>query len=127
MKQSVLEVSDRNIYDLDTVGSERKLTKHGPNDARMGVSARHGAFCQTCGGSLNECNGHFGRVRLALPAFHVGYFRNIVEILQDICKVPVSKTDPIYAILTLLELFTNLATRRCPQNLFTPTTAAGLG
>ncbi|KAI9686423.1 MAG: hypothetical protein M1822_003768 [Bathelium mastoideum] len=86
VKQSVLEVNDRNIYDLSTVGSERRLTTNGPNDGRMGVSAKRGAHCQTCGGSLNECNGHFGRVRLPLPAFHIGYFRNIVEVLQDICK-----------------------------------------
>ncbi|KAF2234341.1 beta and beta-prime subunits of DNA dependent RNA-polymerase [Viridothelium virens] len=86
VKQSVLEVNDRNIYDLAAVGSERHLTKNGPNDARMGISARRDALCETCGGNLNQCNGHFGRVQLALPVYHVGYFGNIVEILQDVCK-----------------------------------------
>ena len=87
VKQSVLEVNDRNIYDLGTVGSNKRLTKNGPNDARMGTSGKNGALCETCGGTLNECNGHFGRVRLALPAFHIGYFVKIIEVLQDICKV----------------------------------------
>ena len=32
------------------------------------------------------CVGHFGYVRLALPAFHIGYLRFIQSILQNICK-----------------------------------------
>lgn len=42
--------------------------------------------CQTCGKNINECVGHFGYIDLELPVFHVGYFRNIVNILQTICK-----------------------------------------
>lgn len=30
--------------------------------------------------------GHFGYIDLELPVFHVGYFRNIINILQTICK-----------------------------------------
>lgn len=55
-------------------------------DGRMGTSSKSG-LCHTCGEGLKECNGHFGYVRLALPAFHIGYFRAIIEILHCICKV----------------------------------------
>lgn len=51
----------------------------------MGISNKT-AICQTCGYHLKECNGHFGHVRLVLPAFHVGYFKRVIGVLQEICK-----------------------------------------
>ncbi|KAL4773200.1 hypothetical protein BDW60DRAFT_185810 [Aspergillus nidulans var. acristatus] len=51
----------------------------------MGISNKT-STCQTCGGALQVCNGHFGHVRLVLPAFHVGYFKRVISILQEICK-----------------------------------------
>ncbi len=36
---------------------------------------------------LQSCVGHFGVVRLTLPVFHVGYFKAIITVLQNICKV----------------------------------------
>lgn len=86
VNQAVLEVSDRNCYDLITVGQNRTITKHGPLDQRMGTSSKSG-LCDTCGEELKSCNGHFGHVKLALPAFHVGYFRMIIDVLHNICKV----------------------------------------
>lgn len=35
---------------------------------------------------MADCVGHFGHVKLALPVFHVGYFKHIITCLQDICK-----------------------------------------
>ncbi|KAF2753317.1 beta and beta-prime subunits of DNA dependent RNA-polymerase [Pseudovirgaria hyperparasitica] len=83
--QSVVEVSDRNVYDLATGAQARKTTDHGPLDSRMGISSKT-AVCSTCNEELAACNGHFGYVRLALPAFHIGYFRNTIEVLHSICK-----------------------------------------
>ena len=88
VSQSVLSVSDRNIYDFNTTpapGQKRSLTKNGPNDPRMGTSSKTG-LCETCGLDLKNCNGHFGHVKLALPAFHYGYFKKIVEVLNCVCK-----------------------------------------
>jgi len=79
----VLEVSDRQLYDLSR---ERTVAANGPLDARMGISSKTGV-CDTCGEALLLCNGHFGHVKLALPAFHIGYFKMITAILHDICKV----------------------------------------
>ncbi|KAF1809777.1 DNA-directed RNA polymerase III largest subunit [Eremomyces bilateralis CBS 781.70] len=42
--------------------------------------------CKTCGEDLMSCNGHFGKIRLALPAFHIGYLKFTIEILQCVCK-----------------------------------------
>lgn len=91
VSQATVEVSDRKLFDLD---NERAVAKHGPLDMRMGISSKD-KKCGTCGGSLNECNGHFGHVRLALPAFHVGYFKRIINILQEICKVRNDRFDII--------------------------------
>ena len=75
--QAVLEVS--------TQDNARVLTSNGPMDTRMGISTKVGK-CTTCGEGLNECNGHFGHIKLALPAFHVGYLKHIIEVLNCICK-----------------------------------------
>ena len=34
-----------------------------------------------------DCAGHMAYIRLVLPVFHVGYFKQTITILQDICKV----------------------------------------
>ena len=52
---------------------------------RQGTSSKSG-ICETCGEGLQNCNGHFGHVKLALPAFHIGYFKATITMLQDICK-----------------------------------------
>ena len=43
-------------------------------------------MCETCGDGLQECVGHYGIVRLVLPVFHIGYYKLIMNILQNICK-----------------------------------------
>ncbi|KAH8723412.1 hypothetical protein GQ44DRAFT_710242 [Phaeosphaeriaceae sp. PMI808] len=86
VNQAVLEVSDRNVYDLaPTSDNTRTLTANGPMDLRMGISSKT-VLCTTCGEDLDHCNGHFGHIKLALPAFHVGYLKHIIEVLNCICK-----------------------------------------
>lgn len=74
----------------------------------MGISSKDG-LCETCGEPLQDCNGHFGFVKLALPAFHIGYLKLTIAILQCICKVQTG----IYTVrdhsLMVLELLENLA------------------
>lgn len=57
----------------------------------QGVSSRKGD-CQTCGQNMDKCNGHFGHIRLALPTFHIGYLKVVMNILQNICKVRAALT-----------------------------------
>lgn len=90
MNQSVLEVCDRDLYATDrnlyAPAKDRRPASNGPLDLRLGISSKTG-LCETCGESLVQCNGHFGFVKLALPAFHVGYLRMVISVLQNICKV----------------------------------------
>lgn len=43
-------------------------------------------MCETCGGKLTDCAGHFGDIKLALPVYHIGFFKAALTVLQDICK-----------------------------------------
>ena len=95
INQGVVEVCDRNLYDL---ARDRAPNEHGPLDPRMGISAK-AAACETCGEPLQTCNGHFGHVKLALPVLHIGYFKMIVAVLQNICKV-IRITDKTFYRLT---------------------------
>ena len=64
---------------------DRKPAANGVLDPRLGVSSK-AASCGTCGLKLADCAGHFGYIRLALPVFHVGYFKATLQCLQCICK-----------------------------------------
>ncbi|KAK6200929.1 DNA-directed RNA polymerase III subunit C1 [Scheffersomyces amazonensis] len=80
--QSEVEVQTRDLYDLE---KGRAPKTNGALDTRMGISS-NSSECATCHGNLASCHGHFGHVRLALPVFHVGYFKAIIQVLQCICK-----------------------------------------
>ena len=87
LSNSVLGLTDRNLFDLSSQpGIQRRvITKQGPNDERLGISSKT-ALCGTCGLGLTDCNGHFGHVRLALPCFHYGYMKKIIDVLNCVCK-----------------------------------------
>lgn len=111
MNQSVLEVCDRDLYATDrnlyAPAKDRRPASNGPLDLRLGISSKTG-LCETCGESLVQCNGHFGLVKLALPAFHVGYLRMVIGVLQNICKVRImfaSKRDQTNFTRIVLEFF----------------------
>ncbi|KAL6940642.1 DNA-directed RNA polymerase III subunit C1 (rpo31) [Hanseniaspora vineae] len=80
--QSEVQVVTRDLFDLE---NGRKPKQGGALDTRMGVSASS-AECSTCHGNLATCHGHFGHIKLSLPVFHIGYFKNIIQILQSVCK-----------------------------------------
>ena len=78
---SELVVSKRNLYDMP----DRKPSENGLLDPRLGTSDKKQP-CETCGGQLKECAGHFGHIKLELPVFHIGYFKHTLTVLQCICK-----------------------------------------
>ncbi|KOB67105.1 DNA-directed RNA polymerase, partial [Operophtera brumata] len=77
-----IQVITKNLYAQD---GQRVPAAYGVLDRRMGTNQKD-ANCDTCGLGLAECVGHYGYIELALPVFHVGYFRSIICILQTICK-----------------------------------------
>lgn len=83
-RQSHIQCINNQLYE-NNEGPVRKSALYGVLDERLGTSQK-GSNCSTCGQQLADCVGHFGYIDLALPVFHVGYFRFIQAILQCVCK-----------------------------------------
>ncbi|RXK37437.1 DNA-directed RNA polymerase III subunit RPC1 [Tremella mesenterica] len=81
---SEVEVSVADLYVNNEDGS-RTTAKDGPLDGRMGPNEK-GRRCLTCGEEPAKCVGHYGFIKLALPVFHIGYFRPTINMLSCICK-----------------------------------------
>jgi len=81
LKISELNVVNKDIYEL----SHREPAKNGVIDRHLGVCFRN-TKCATCGLVLEKCLGHFGHIALALPVFHIGYYKWTLKVLQQICK-----------------------------------------
>ncbi|ELP89407.1 DNA-directed RNA polymerase III subunit RPC1, putative [Entamoeba invadens IP1] len=75
------EVNQPNLF---VIGS-RQPNPDGVLDRRLGVCDSVNT-CKTCGKNVDECCGHFGEINLALPVFHIGFFRPIIQVLQCVCK-----------------------------------------
>ncbi|KAI1301533.1 DNA-directed RNA polymerase III subunit RPC1 [Halotydeus destructor] len=86
-KQAQIHCINNRLYEVNpaVVSKGRVPANYGVLDCRLGTSQKNNK-CETCGQDLAECVGHSGYIDLALPVFHVGYFRYITCILQTICK-----------------------------------------
>lgn len=80
-RMSSVEISVRSLYE----GDSGTPAPNGCLDLRLGTSAKQG-ICATCGFGVQECVGHFGNIRLHLPVFHIGYMKQVTDLLQCICK-----------------------------------------
>jgi len=78
---SEFRVTSRELFTMPS----RKPSPLGCLDPRLGVSDKL-SFCETCGRKIIDCAGHFGYIKLALPVFHIGFFKHTLTILQCICK-----------------------------------------
>ncbi|MFB6115053.1 MAG: hypothetical protein ABEK04_02080, partial [Candidatus Nanohalobium sp.] len=66
-KIAVKEIDKAEVYDADGYPVE-----DGVMDPALGV-IDPGMTCQTCGGRIRECKGHFGIITLSKPVVHVLY------------------------------------------------------
>ncbi|XP_055335459.1 DNA-directed RNA polymerase III subunit RPC1-like [Paramacrobiotus metropolitanus] len=89
--QSDAEIRSQSVVDvhLNTLavqnGSSWDMPSHGLLDPKMGVNLR-AKKCGTCGKQMAECPGHFGHLQLYYPLFHMGYFKNVFQIMQSVCQ-----------------------------------------
>ena len=79
-KMSAIKVTTADTYDDDGFPLDRGLM-----DLHMGV-IEPGLRCKTCNGKVDECPGHFGHIELAMPVIHVGFVKEIKEILESTCN-----------------------------------------
>ncbi|KIM21606.1 hypothetical protein M408DRAFT_18355 [Serendipita vermifera MAFF 305830] len=100
VKLAEFEVTHRDLYTYP----ERLPSQNGVLDRRLGTTEK-GTFCETCGLNAVDCVGHFAYIKLALPVFHIGYFRHILTILQCICKTCARVMVPESTRRTFLQRF----------------------
>ncbi|GJE83969.1 beta and beta-prime subunits of DNA dependent RNA-polymerase [Phanerochaete sordida] len=81
VKLAEFEVTHRDLY----TPTDRLPVKNGVLDRRLGTTEKS-AFCETCGLNSVDCVGHYAYIKLAVPVFHIGYFKHCISILQCICK-----------------------------------------
>ena len=81
MRLATIQVCSRELYKMPT----RSPAPYSSIDTRLGISQKSEA-CGTCGKKLQDCAGHFGFIKLELPVYHIGFFKAVVEIVQNICK-----------------------------------------
>ncbi|KAE8803659.1 DNA-directed RNA polymerase III subunit 1-like [Hordeum vulgare] len=87
IRQSV----EAHVWNNRSYGPDMKPVPNGLLDARMGAANKQGD-CGTCHGSYTECPGHFGYLKLALPVFNVGFFNNILDVVNARSIEPVRAT-----------------------------------
>ncbi|WEL23784.1 DNA-directed RNA polymerase subunit A' [Candidatus Nanohalovita haloferacivicina] len=75
-KLAVKEIDQAEVYDADGYPVE-----DGVMDPALGV-IDPGMTCQTCGGKIRECKGHFGLITLSKPVAHVMYAKQIRNLLR---------------------------------------------
>jgi len=79
-RMAVARITKTELYDQEGYPIEGGLM-----DPRLGV-VDPGVRCRTCGGSVGECQGHFGYLELTKPIVHVHYAKILFGILKLICK-----------------------------------------
>ena len=78
-KMSVAKITKTELYDQEGYPIEGGLM-----DPRLGV-VDPGVRCRTCGGTVGECQGHFGYLELTKPIMHVHYAKILFALLKIFC------------------------------------------
>nr|WRJ69948.1 DNA-directed RNA polymerase II subunit Rpb1 [Oceanusvirus sp.] len=78
VKRSVCKVTSSETFEANV------QKPNGMFDQRMGV-VEHGKSCQTCGQGYTFCPGHHGHIELAVPVFHIHFFKTVINVLRCVC------------------------------------------
>jgi len=78
-KMSRVQIVTSETYDEDGMPIQG-----GVMDPRLGV-IEPGQKCPVCGNTMHTCPGHFGHIELAKPVIHVGFVKEIHELLSATC------------------------------------------
>ncbi|HDH91374.1 MAG TPA: DNA-directed RNA polymerase subunit A' [Candidatus Aenigmarchaeota archaeon] len=79
-KIAVAKITKPELYD-----EEGYPIEGGVMDPRLGV-VDPGLRCRTCGGTMGECDGHFGYLELTRPVIHILYVKVIFFFLRSFCR-----------------------------------------
>lgn len=81
----IQKFSSARIHTPRTYDDDGYPVEGGLMDPRLGV-IDPGIRCKSCGGRLGECQGHFGHIQLTRPVVHVGYAREVYNLLRATCR-----------------------------------------
>ena len=81
----IRRMSATKVLTADTYDDEGFPIEMGLMDLHMGV-IEPGLSCKTCGCKSSECPGHFGHIELARPVIHVGFIKDIKQLLESTCR-----------------------------------------
>lgn len=83
--EMIKKIAVANITKTELYDQEGYPVEGGLMDPRLGV-VDPGVRCRTCGGSVGECQGHFGYLELTRPIIHVNYSKVLMILLRVICR-----------------------------------------
>lgn len=113
-KMSVAKITKTELYDQEGYPIEGGLM-----DPRLGV-VDPGVRCRVCGGSVGECQGHFGYLDLTKPIVHVHYAKFIFSLLKLFCNkcsrllIEESETGKIRPKRPKFRDIVKMAKKKCP-------------
>lgn len=113
-RMSIAMITKTELYDQEGYPIEGGLM-----DPRLGV-VDPGVRCRTCGGSVGECQGHFGHLDLTKPIIHVHYAKFIFSLLKIFCHkcsrllVAEKDLDKIRDKKLSFKEFVKLSKKKCP-------------
>ncbi|UCE73913.1 MAG: DNA-directed RNA polymerase subunit A' [Methanomassiliicoccales archaeon] len=83
--EEMRRLSATKIITADTYDDDGFPIDMGLMDPHLGV-IEPGLRCKTCGKKVDDCPGHFGHIDLAMPVIHVGYIKDIKNLLKATCR-----------------------------------------
>jgi DNA-directed RNA polymerase subunit A' len=113
-KMSAAKITKTELYDQEGYPVEGGLM-----DPRLGV-VDPGVRCRTCGGSVGECQGHFGYLELTRPIVHVLYAKFLFSLLKIVCKkcsriiIEEKDLEAIRGKRATFKELTKLTKKKCP-------------
>lgn len=85
-QQEISQVAEIQVYNRELYNpATQSAVTNGVLDRRLGTSDK-ASSCETCGGKLADCAGHYGYISLELPVFNIGFFKATMHALQCLCK-----------------------------------------
>ncbi len=83
--EEMRNLSATKIITADTYDDDGFPIDMGLMDPHLGV-IEPGLRCKTCGKRVDDCPGHFGHIDLAMAVIHVGYVKDIKNLLKATCR-----------------------------------------
>lgn len=113
-KMSVARITKTELYDQEGYPIEGGLM-----DPRLGV-VDPGVRCRTCGGSVGECQGHFGHLELTKPIIHVHYTKFLFSLLKIFCRkcsrilIPPKEIENLKTARLSIKDLIKIVKKKCP-------------